>query len=98
MRSGNEPMTARSPLRLRLTLAIFGVLASAAAAIGLSLTGHAGLAVVFAVIAAIACLNIIVVIVRIRQEPRFQQAWRDTSNCPGKPSPPARRTGRRTRR
>jgi hypothetical protein len=79
MRSGNEPMTARSPLRLRLTLAIFGVLASAAAAIGLGLTGHAGLAVVFAVIAAAACLNIIVVVVRIRQGPRFQ---------PGRDVPP----------
>lgn len=72
-------MTARSPLRLRLTLAIFGVLASAAAAIGLALTRHSGLAVVFAVIAAAACLNIIVVVVRIRQGSRFQ---------PGRDVPP----------
>jgi len=72
MRSGNEPMTARSPLRLRLGLAVFGVLASTAAAIGLGVTGHAGLAIAFAVIAAVACVNIAVVVIRIRQGPRFQ--------------------------
>jgi predicted Co/Zn/Cd cation transporter (cation efflux family) len=79
MRSGNEPMTARSPLRLRLALAIFGLLASVAAAIGFGLTGQVGLAVLFAVIAVIACLNIIAVVVRIRQGPRFQ---------PGRDVPP----------
>lgn len=79
MRSGNEPMTARSPLRLRLGLAIFGSLASAALAIVFGLVGYTGLVIVFAVIAVIACVNIAVVIVRIRQGPRFQ---------PGRDVPP----------
>ncbi len=79
MRSGNEPMTARSPLRLRLGLAIFGAVAAAAAAVALGVTGHSGLAILFAVVAAVACANIAVVIVRIRQGPRFQ---------PGRDVPP----------
>jgi Family of unknown function (DUF6343)/Protein of unknown function (DUF3099) len=79
MRSGNEPMTARSPLRLRLGLAIFGAVAAAAAAIVVGLFGHTGLAAVFAALAAVACVNIAVVVLRIRQGPRFQ---------PGRDVPP----------
>lgn len=72
MRSGNEPMTARSPLRVRLGLAVFGAVAAAAAAIGFGVTGHLALAVPFAVVAALACVNIVVVVIRIRQGPHFQ--------------------------
>ncbi len=72
MRTGNEPTTARSPLRLRLVLAVFGALASAAAAIGFGVRGQVGFVAVFAVTAAVACVNAAVVIVRIRQGPRFQ--------------------------
>ncbi|HUN35441.1 MAG TPA: DUF6343 family protein [Trebonia sp.] len=79
MRSGNEPMTARSPLRLRLALASFGVAISAGAAVAAAVTGQVPLAILFAVIAAAACLNVAVVIVRIRQGPRYQ---------PGRDVPP----------
>jgi hypothetical protein len=79
MRSGTEPMTARSPLRLRLGLACFGVLIGAAAAVGTALAGQAPLAILFAVIAAAACVNVAVVIIRIRQGPRYQ---------PGRDVPP----------
>src|SRR5215469_5082309 len=79
LRSGNEPMTARSPLRLRLGLAIFGAVAAAAAAVGLGVTGHTGLTILFAVVAAVACANIAVIVVRIRQGPRYQ---------PGRDVPP----------
>ena len=72
MRTGNEPATARSPLRLRLGLAIFGAVACSALAIVFGVTGHTGWAVIFGVIAFVACVNTGVVIARIRQGPHFQ--------------------------
>jgi hypothetical protein len=64
---------------MRLVLAIFGVVAAGGAAIGFGVTGSLVLAIPFAVIAAVACVNIAVVIIRIRQGPRFQ---------PGRDVPP----------
>src|ERR1700740_32667 len=79
MRSGSEPMTARSPLRLRLALASFGVAIGAGAAVAAAVTGQAPRPILFAVIPAAACLNVAVVIIRIRQGPRYQ---------PGRDVPP----------
>jgi hypothetical protein len=72
-------MTARSPLRLRLALASFGVVISAGAAAAAGVSGQVPLAILFAVIAAAACVNVAVVIMRIRQGPRYQ---------PGRDVPP----------
>jgi hypothetical protein len=85
MRSGNEPMTARSPLRLRLVLAIFGVLLGAGAAVGTALSGQVPLAILFAVIAGAACVNVAVVIIRIRQGPAYQPG-RDVPPLPDEPA------------
>ena len=90
MRTGNEPMTARSPLRLRLGLAIFGAVASAAAAIVSGVFGYSGFAAVFAVVAAVACLNAAVVGIRIRQGPRFQPGPDVPPYEPVRPPRPAR--------
>ncbi|HTU76022.1 MAG TPA: DUF6343 family protein [Trebonia sp.] len=79
MRTGTEPMTARSPLRLRLALASFGVAISVGAAVASVVTGQVPLAILFVVIAAAACVNVAVVILRIRQGPRYQ---------PGRDVPP----------
>jgi hypothetical protein len=79
VRSGNEPMTARSPLRLRLALAAFGLAAATAAAIVLGIRGDVVWTGLFAAVAAVACLNVIVVVIRIRQGARFQ---------PGRDVPP----------
>ncbi len=79
MRSGNEPMTARSPLRLRLALASFGVALGTAVAVAAGVAGDMPLAILFAVIAIVACVNVAVVIIRIRQGPRYQ---------PGRDVPP----------
>jgi hypothetical protein len=65
-------MTARSPLRLRLGLASFGVVLAAGAAAATAVTGQVPLAILFAVIAAAACVNVAVVIIRIRQGPQYQ--------------------------
>lgn len=71
VRTGNEPMTARSALRLRLGLAIFGAVACAAAAIVLGVLGHAGWAIGLGVVAFVACVNVGVVVARIKQEPHY---------------------------
>jgi hypothetical protein len=57
---------------LRLGLAIFGAVAASAAAIVLGVLGHTGLAIAFGVVAFVACVNVGVVVVRIRQGPHFQ--------------------------
>lgn len=97
MRTGNEPATARSPLRLRLGLAIFGAVACSALAIVFGVTGHTGWAVVFGVIAFVACVNTGVVIARIRQGPHYQpgpdippyEAPRPVARHPDRPVRPA---------
>lgn len=90
MRTGDEPATARSPLRLRLGLAVFGAVASAAAAIVFGVLGYAVFSAGFAVVAAVACLNAAVVVVRIRQGPRFQPGPDVPPYEPVRPARPAR--------
>lgn len=72
MRTGNEPGTARSPLRLRLGLALFGVVTSLGAA-GL-LLGRASLLVVlmFVVVGLVAAVDSAVVVRHLRQGAHFQ--------------------------
>lgn len=72
VRTGNEPMTARSPLRLRLGLAIFGAVFCAVAASVLGALGHTGWAIGLGVVAFVACVNVGVVVARIRQGPHYQ--------------------------
>jgi hypothetical protein len=99
MRTGNEPATARSPLRLRLGLAIFGAVVCAAAAIVFGVLGYTGWAAVFGVIAFVACVNTGVVIARIRQGPHYQpgpdippyEAPRPVSRRPAHPLRPITR-------
>lgn len=93
-RTGSEPVQARSPLRLRLGLALFGVVWATVAAVGFALTGHPGWTAVLAAIAAIALVDVLLIIRRMRQGPHFQ---------PGRSVPPylpverrdRHRTGRR---
>lgn len=87
-RTGSEPVQARSALRLRLTLALFGLVWGTVAAVGFALTGHPGWTAVLATIAAIALVDALLVIRRIRQGARFQ---------PGRSVPPYLPTERRDR-
>ncbi|SDP28695.1 DUF6343 family protein [Actinacidiphila guanduensis] len=80
-RTGYEPVQARSPLRLRLALALVGVVSGAAAAVGLALVGQPGWAAVCAAIALIAAIDAGVVVHHIRQGPHYQ---------PGRDVPPYR--------
>ena len=81
IRSGDEPMHARSPLRMRLTMALIG-LASAIGGVIFFLTQHApGWAIGVGVIGLLALVDAIVVARHIRQGPHYQ---------PGRDIPPYR--------
>ena len=81
IRSGDEPIHARSPLRMRLTMALIG-LASAIGGMVFFLTQHAvGFVVFCAVVGLIALVDAIVVARHIRQGPHWQ---------PGRDIPPYR--------
>ncbi|WP_405589556.1 DUF6343 family protein [Streptomyces sp. NBC_01190] len=80
-RSGSEPIQARSPLRLRLGLAIFGVVWAAGAAVGFAFADQPGWAGLLAAISAIALADVALVVRRMRQGARYQ---------PGRNVPPYR--------
>ena len=81
IRSGDEPMHARSPLRMRLTMALIGV-ASAVGGVIFFATQHAvGFIVFCAVIGLAALVDALVVARHIRQGPHWQ---------PGRDIPPYR--------
>ena len=81
IRSGDEPMHARSPLRMRLTMALIG-LASAIGGVVFFITQHAVGFIVFCAVVGLAALVDAVVVARhIRQGPHWQ---------PGRDIPPYR--------
>ena len=80
-RTGSEPVQARSPLRLRLGLAICGVVWGAAAAVGFALAHQPGWAAFVAAIGALALVDVIIVVRHMRQGPHWQ---------PGRNIPPYR--------
>lgn len=88
-RTGSEPVQARSPLRLRLTLAVCGVVWATVAAIGFALAGQPGWTGVISAIGALALADAVVVIRHIRQGPHYQ---------PGRDVPPYRPAETRRRR
>ncbi|BBB01209.1 hypothetical protein RVR_8494 [Actinacidiphila reveromycinica] len=78
-RTGYEPTKARSALRLRLTLALLGVVWGAGAAVGCAYADRPGWAAVCALIALVALVDVFVVRYRMRQGTRYQ---------PGRDEPP----------
>jgi hypothetical protein len=90
-RTGFEPTQARSPLRLRLGLAVCGLFWGIAAAVGFAFYSQPGWAAFCAAIAALAAADCVIVIRHIRQGPHYQ---------PGRGIPPYRPvdgSGRRQR-
>ncbi|MBP0461644.1 DUF6343 family protein [Streptomyces montanisoli] len=79
MRTGSEPVTARSPLRLRLWLSVWGLFWGAGGAVIFVLAGVEVWAGLCAAIALIALADIALVVHRMRQGPHFQ---------PGRDIPP----------
>jgi drug/metabolite transporter (DMT)-like permease len=72
VRSGDEPVHARSPLRMRLALALTGLANGLAGVILFALLGSQPLTWAFAALCVIALINVAVVIHRIRQGPHYQ--------------------------
>ncbi|MFF8270898.1 DUF6343 family protein [Streptomyces sp. NPDC016562] len=72
MRTGNEPVTARSPLRLRFWLGVWGLIWAVGGAVAFSLAGRPGWAAACAVLAVIVVVDLVMVVRHIRQGPHYQ--------------------------
>ena len=79
VRSGDEPSHARSPLRARLGLAVFGLVTAVVAALLVRPVAPDWIALAFGVIAVVAAVDIVVVVRHLRQGPHYQ---------PGRSIPP----------
>ncbi|MEV5594327.1 DUF6343 family protein [Streptomyces sp. NPDC052496] len=79
MRTGNEPLQARSPLKMRRGLALWGLLWAAAGTVAFALAGRPGWAAACAVVTVLAATDLTMVIRHIHQGPHYQ---------PGKDVPP----------
>jgi uncharacterized protein DUF6343/DUF3099 family protein len=72
MRSGDEPGHARSPLRLRLGLAGFGLIASVLSALVVRTVAPLPVVLAFLLIAVIAAVDLVIVGRQLRQGAHFQ--------------------------
>ncbi|MGW1378098.1 DUF6343 family protein [Streptomyces sp. NPDC002446] len=79
MRSGDEPLHARSPLRMRCGLALWGLLCAVAGAVAFVNVGRPAWAAACAAVAMVAVMDLAMVIRHIHQGPHYQ---------PGKEIPP----------
>ncbi len=96
MRTGDEPVHARSALRLRLGLIVFGLVWAIGGATGFAETDHPGWAGFFAAIVLVALVDMSVVVHHMRQGPHFQPG-RDIPPYPPADDRPPRPGGRRRR-
>ncbi|MGW5396960.1 DUF6343 family protein [Streptomyces sp. NPDC003952] len=85
VRTGNEPVTARSALRLRFWLSLWGMVWSGAGAAAFSLASRPGWAAACAAVTVLAAVDLVVVLHRMRQGPHYQ---------PGRDVPPYEPPGR----
>ncbi|MET9428550.1 DUF6343 family protein [Streptomyces sp. NPDC003036] len=78
-RTGSEPRTARSPLRTRFWLALWGLIWAAAGTAGFALAGRTGWAVACGVLFLVVTADLLFIVRHIRQGPHYQ---------PGRDVPP----------
>lgn len=81
MRTGSEPTTARSALRLRLGLSVWGLVWAIGGTIAFTLAGRPGWAIACGVLWLIVTVDLLMVLRHIRQGPHYQ---------PGRDVPPYR--------
>ncbi len=92
MRTGSEPSHARSPLRARFALAVFGLVWALGGTALFAASHHPGWSGFFGAIALVAVVDLMVIVHRLHQGPHYQ---------PGRNVPPywpvddERRRGRR---
>ncbi|WNI25369.1 DUF6343 family protein [Streptomyces sp. ITFR-16] len=72
MRSGNEPTTARSPLRMRLWLGLWGLAWAVFGLTAFTLTGRAGWAAACGVLLVLVLVDLAVVVHHMRRGPHYQ--------------------------
>ncbi|MFE0917702.1 DUF6343 family protein [Streptomyces nigra] len=72
MRTGSEPRTARSPLRIRFWLCVWGVLWSAFGTVAFAVAGRPGWAVACGVLWLVITIDMLMVVRHIRQGPHYQ--------------------------
>jgi hypothetical protein len=103
VRSGDEPLHARSPLRLRLILALTGLANGIAGIVVFLLLDSPPLVGLFAAVSIGSLVNIVVVVHHIHQGPHYQPGpgippYRPVeSDLPSEPRPPAPTRVRRRR-
>ncbi|GGY91750.1 hypothetical protein CP967_26160 [Streptomyces nitrosporeus] len=93
MRTGSEPSTARSPLRMRLWLSLWGVAWATFGLVAFWVAGRPGWAAACGVLLLLVAVDLLVVIRRIRQGPRYQPGRDVPPYDPpqDRPGPPGRR-------
>ncbi|MER5768462.1 DUF6343 family protein [Streptomyces sp. NPDC001985] len=79
MRTGSEPITARSPLRMRFWLAVWGLIWTTSGTVAFALSGHPGWAALCGVILLIVLVDLFIIVRHVRQGPHYQ---------PGRDIPP----------
>ncbi|MFF7496629.1 DUF6343 family protein [Streptomyces rubiginosohelvolus] len=79
MRTGSEPATARSPLRMRLWLSLWGTAWALFGLVAFAMNGRPGWAAACAVVLLLAVVDLCVITYRMRQGPHYQ---------PGRDVPP----------
>ncbi|MEU0672509.1 DUF6343 family protein [Streptomyces sp. NPDC006172] len=79
MRTGSEPTTARSALRMRLWLTVWGLLWAAFGTVAFALVGRPGWAAACGVLWLVVAVDLTMIVRHLRQGPHYQ---------PGRDIPP----------
>ncbi|MFI5974468.1 DUF6343 family protein [Streptomyces sp. NPDC051452] len=90
MRTGSEPATARSALRARFWLSLWGVLWAIFGMAAFSLTGRAGWAVACGVLWLVATADMVMILRHLRQGPHYQPGRNVPPYSPPDDRPPFR--------
>ncbi|WP_307136033.1 DUF6343 family protein [Streptomyces aurantiacus] len=72
MRTGSEPTTARSALRARLWLSVWGLVWAILGTVAFALVGRTGWAVACGVLCLIVTVDLTMILRHIRQGPHYQ--------------------------
>ncbi|MFD9790512.1 DUF6343 family protein [Streptomyces sp. NPDC059070] len=79
MRTGSEPTTARSPLRMRFWLSVWGLVWALGGTAGFALEGRPGWTAACAALALVVMVDLAMIVHHIHQGPHYQ---------PGRDVPP----------
>ncbi|MEV6649650.1 DUF6343 family protein [Streptomyces sp. NPDC051219] len=72
MRTGSEPTTARSPLRMRFWLSLWGLIWAAGGTAAFALAGRTGWAIACGLLLIVVAVDLVLVLRHIRQGPHWQ--------------------------